>query len=170
MVYCEWLPDLISIRDYPNMDAYDDEVYEVFKRDFIDSQPNLAGTIVKIKDRPYHDGKEEAYFHLTSKDYYHGPNRSVDILRCERIAWVRKFIENYDCNKPICRECSGMKMWSKPYKKTVRIIILLEEERYVVVLERRKDYYLLITAYYVDQNRRLEALVDEYNKTKSASN
>ena len=62
-----------------------------------------------------------------------------------------------------------MKMWSQPYKNTVRIKILLYEEKYLVILEKRKDYYLLITAYYVDQKHRLEALVNEYNKTKSAS-
>ena len=169
MFTCYWLPDLMSYKDYPNIDVFDDAVYKVFKRDFIDSSPNFNAMIVKIKYRPYHDGKEEAYFHLTSKDYYHGPSRDIDVFRCERISWVRKFIENYDCNKQICKECAGMKMWSQPYKNTVRIKILLYEEKYLVILEKRKDYYLLITAYYVDQKHRLEALVNEYNKTKSAS-
>lgn len=172
MLGCEWLPDLLEYdKDYPNLDAYDNAVYNIFKRDFIDSSPLFNGVIVKIKYRPYHDNREESYFHITSNDYYHEDNRNIDIKRCERIRWLRKFIENSNCNKPSCLDCSGMKVWSTPYKQNrLRIKIMLTEERYLVVLEKRENYYLLITAYYIDQDHRLQSLVKEFNKTKSAPN
>lgn len=171
MLGCDWLPDLLEYDNmYPNLEIYDNAVYNIFKRDFIDSSPTFKGLDVKIKFRPYHENREESYFHITSNDYYHEDNRNIDIKRCERIKWLRKFIENSDCNKNTCLECSGMKVWSTLYKKNrLRIKIMLEEERYLVVLEKRENFYLLITAYYIDPNHRLRALVKEFNKTKSAS-
>ena len=49
MFTCYWLPELMSYKDYPNIDVFDDAVYKVFKRDFIDSSPNFNGMIVKKK-------------------------------------------------------------------------------------------------------------------------
>lgn len=83
----------------------------------------------------------------------------------ERIRWVRKFIEN---NRSHCEliDCSGIKMWNKPFKNTHRTHILLEEERYIVVLEKRDTYYLLITAHYLDIDHSLRKKVAEYEKYK----
>ena len=51
-----------------------------------------------------------------------------------------------------------MLVWSTPYKGHSRVKMLLEDEQYLVVLERREKYCLLITAFYVDQEHRLEKL------------
>lgn len=57
-----------------------------------------------------------------------------------------------------------MLVWSTPYKGHSRVKMLLEDEQYLVVLERREKYCLLITAFYVDQEHRLEKLRKEFDK------
>jgi len=100
------------------------------------------------------------------------PFFSINILflsRLKTIRWVRAFIENYNnCQTP-CPPCSGIKVWEQPYKTKYRTHILLEEERYIVVLENRDDYILLVTAFFFDQDRRLENALKQYEKAKDAS-
>jgi len=170
LITCYWLPDLLLYdRLFPNKGSYYDYVYKAFKKDFIDSTPIFNGKEVRIKEYPLWDGKQEAFYHITTKDYNHEEYRDFDILRCERIKWIKKFIENHDCNRANCKDCSGIKTWEAIYKKRIRTKILFEEERYIVILEDRQKYYLLITAFYVDSDIRLANFVKEYQETKSAS-
>lgn len=170
MLGCEWLPDLLEYdKDYPNLDAYDNAVYNVFKRDFIDTQPEFMGQKVWIRYNPLIEGKEQTYFHITSKDYDCNSNRNIDIERCKRIRWVKALIEHYDCNKPFCFDCNGIKTWSVLLKRNqTRIKIFFEEVRYIVILDKRSDYYLIVTAYYIDQDHTMKKLLKEFEKAKSA--
>jgi len=113
--------------------------------------------------------KEEGFYHVTCQDYNNDGDRVPDLRRCERIRWVRKFIENYQCNKETCTICSGVKVWDEPYKNTFRTHILLEEEKYMVVIEKRHNYCLLITAYYFDREHTLEKKLKKYEKYKAKS-
>lgn len=89
-----------------------------------------------------------------------------DFRRCERIRWVRKFIENYKCNLAECKECDGIKVWEEDYHGNPRVHILLEEERYMVVVEKREKYCLLITAFYFEQDHKLRKKLKKYQKYK----
>lgn len=158
-----WLPGLECLDDYGNdWASYERELYEIFKNDFIDSYPNYRDTRVSVKHYPIEYGKEEAFFHITCKDYAGGGERIPDLRRCERIRWIRAFIENYDCDPSKCQDCEGVKVWREPYKRKTRIHMLLEEERYMVILEERRTYYLLITAFYLDSNHALKTQVEHY--------
>jgi len=75
-------------------------------------------------------GKEEAFFHITCQNYLNIGDRVPDLRRCERIRWVKKFIENHKC-KNLCNNCSGILVWEKPYKNTTRVHIMLKEEKYI---------------------------------------
>lgn len=170
MTGCEWLPDLLEYdRTYTNLDYYDDAVYNVFKQNFIDTQPLFRGKNVCIRKNPLVKGKEQTYFHITSKNYNESNNRNLDIERCKRIRWVKALIEHYNCNKPSCHDCNGIKTWSAIHKsKQIRIKILFEEFNYIVILEQRSTYYIIITAYYIDKPHILRKLLNEFNKAKSA--
>lgn len=170
MIGCEWLPDLLEYDStYPNLDYYDADVYNIFKEDFINTQPLFQGKKVCIRTNPLVNGKEQTYFHITSKDYDYSNNRTLDIERCKRIHWVKALIEHYDCNKHYCHDCNGIKTWSAVQKgKQIRIKILFEEVNYIVILEKRPTYYLIITAYYIDKPHTLKKLLNEFNKAKSA--
>lgn len=168
-----WLPELVTCQDLAHWDEYENELYSIFELDFIESKPSYDSKPVQIRKHPMDYGREEAFWHVTCCDYKKDCERQPDINRCERIRWVRSFIENSTCNDPFCEECDGMLVWSTIYPKTrcPRVKILLEEERYVVIVEVRKEYCLLITAFYVDQDHRLRKLRKEFDsvKTKTGS-
>lgn len=167
MIDCKWLPDLIICEDLSKFNEYQENIYQIFKKDFIETHPEFFGKQVKIRFHPMEYGKEEAFFHVTCQDYLKDGERVPDLRRCERIRWVRGFIENYNCDSSICTSCDGIKIWDEPYKSNIRTHILLEPERYLVVVEKRPSYCLLITAFYFDQEHRLEKALKRYKTYKN---
>lgn len=160
-----WLPELEYFEDYNNIwHEYENSLYSIFKNDFINSFPRFEGKRVNIRKHPVEYGKEEAFFHVTCQDYSKNRDRVPDIRRCERIRWVRAFIENYECDPSLCEECEGVKVWSEPYGSNSRVHLLLEEERYMVVLERRESYCLLVTAFYFNYDHALKKRLKRYEK------
>lgn len=168
-----WLPELVPCQDWGRWKEYENELYAIFKSDFIDDSPSYENKPVRIRKHPMEHDREEAFWHVTCCDFAKDNDRKPDINRCERIRWIRSFIENSNCNDPFCEECDGMLVWSTifPKTKSPRVKILLEEERYVVIVEVRKEYCLLITAFYIDQDHRLRKLRGEYDsiRTKTGS-
>lgn len=172
MLNCEWLPKL-EIRD-ENKDwlDYENALYEIFLSDFIKSQPLFNNKPVRTRKHPITHGREEAFWHITCQNYIDKDERQPDLRRCERIRWVRKFIENHKCKNPDCESyCNGIKIWAEKYKNknqknNNRIHILLEEEKYIVILEERDEYNLLITGFYIDQNHFLQKKIREYEEHK----
>ncbi|MBQ7016939.1 MAG: hypothetical protein IJN10_08310 [Firmicutes bacterium] len=163
-----WLPELEYYEDYDNdYPQYQDTLYEIFSKDFIKSRPIFEGKQVNIRRHPIEYGKEEAFFHVTCRDYLKSGERAPDFRRCERIRWVRAFIENYNCDPKLCEECEGIKVWREPYKNTTRVHMLLEEERYMVVVERRESYCLLVTAFYFEEDHSLRKKLKRYAEYKS---
>lgn len=163
-----WLPKLEYYEDYDNdYPQYQNNLYEIFSKDFIKSRPVFEEKQVNIRRHPIEYGKEEAFFHVTCQDYLKSGERVPDFRRCERIRWVRAFIENYKCNPKLCEECEGIKVWSEPHKNTTRVHMLLEEERYMVVVERRESYCLLITAFYFEEDHSLRKKLKRYAEYKS---
>lgn len=160
-----WLPKLECYDEYGNdWPTYEAAIYEVFWNDFISSYPLFNGVRVSVKHYPKENDKEEAFYHTTCKDYTGGGIRVPDFRRCERIRWIRAFIENYDCDPLLCENCEGVKVWNEPYKGKIRVHILLEKEKYLVVLEKHNEYYLLITAFYLDYEHALEKQLRRYEQ------
>lgn len=159
-----WLPKCEYYDNSEPWQVYEDLLYSIFRADFIEDHPSYEGKDVKIRCHPIENNKEEAFYHVTCQDYSKDGNRVPDFRRCERIRWVRAFIENYSCNPSLCIGCDGIKVWEKPYNSNQRVHLLFEEERYIVVLERRDRYCLLITAFYIEQNHTLIKKVKEYRQ------
>ena len=166
MMNCKWLPSLELFEDYKSWRSYEEHIYNIFHADFIKTRPLFEGNQVKVRFHPKEYGKEEGFYHVTCQDYQKDGERVPDLRRCERIRWVRSFIENYNCNLDECDECEGIKIWYEPYKSNIRVHILLEEEIYVVVVEKRERYCLLVTAFYIDKRHSLEKMLKRYNKYK----
>lgn len=163
-----WIPDLLLFTDFgSDYSKYEDALYSIFKRDFIDSKPYFRGLPIKIREYPKEFGKEEAFFHITCQDFFKTHDRNPDFRRCERIEWCRKFIENYECSGYSCIDCSGIKIWDEKSGSRMRVCLLSEECRYIVVLEQRKDYYQLITAYYIEEDHSLRKKLRHYEASLS---
>jgi hypothetical protein len=168
-----WLPCIEEFNDYGgNWKNYEDILYSIFKNDFIDSRPTFEGKHVKIRSHPMEGGKEQTFVHITtSKDDKKDGKRIPDMRRCERMRWVRAFIENYNCDPSKCTDCDGVKIWEEDVNSgsVKRVHLLLEEERFIVVLERRDTYFFLITAFYFEHDHWLRKKVQKYKnywKTK----
>ena len=160
MLNCEWLPELEIQNENEGWENYLEKLREIFFQDFINTNPLFDGKRVALYN------KEESFWHITTQDYDKNSNRQPDEERCKRIKWIRKFIENFDCNKIECADyCKGMKVWIE-YGKRNRIFILLEEVKFVVILEERTDRFYLITAYYIDQEHTLKKLNQKYERYK----
>ena len=53
------VPSLITLNEYSgNFTEFFEAVYEIFKKDFVDSKPNFRGTRLGLKKYPLVDGKE----------------------------------------------------------------------------------------------------------------
>lgn len=166
---CHWLPELILYSDYNDWFKYEDFIYGVFRKDFIDSRPNYIKHPVRIRYHPMVCGKEQAFFHITStdltKDCIDPNDRIPDFRRCERVGWPRKIIENHDC-ADVCLGCSKVKIWKKPYKMYHRVHLLMEDFKYMLVLEERESYYLLVTAFYLEYEHTIRKKLQEFEKYK----
>ena len=126
-----WLPDLVFFDDYNNnWNNYQDAIYNIFKADLVDTPPSFEDKIIKIRWQPIEYDKPEAFFHVTCQDYKKDGERLPDFRRCERIRWVKAFIQNYKCDSSLCGNCDGVKVWKEPYQSKIRVHILLEEEKY----------------------------------------
>ena len=58
-----WLPDIICYDGRREWKDYQDEIYGIFKHDFIDSSPQFENRKVQIRKYPVEYGKEEAFLH-----------------------------------------------------------------------------------------------------------
>jgi hypothetical protein len=160
---CELLPPIIDFNSFMDWNRYEDYLYHIFVRDFINSQPELFGKPVRYRKHPIVGTKEQAFFHITSVDTskkVEDPNdRIPDIRRCERIHWVRKIIENYNCRKGCC---SFIKYWPEKRGNYKRWHFLFEEVKFMVVVEEREDYNLLITSFYIEHEHQLKKKLKKY--------
>lgn len=170
-----WVPEFVEHSDFETWEEYDEFLYAIFRRCFIESKPAFKGKPVNVRSNPRFEEREESYWHITCRDYAHKSglpeSRDPDLERCRRIKWPRAFIENYLSCDPVndlC-DCGGVKIWKSSHKPKkgrpkVRVKLFLEEESYLVVLEERGQYYLLITAYYLDDELSLKRTIREMEK------
>ena len=137
-------------------------VYQIFKKDFVDSKPIYQSRRLQLKRHPLIDGKEYTFYHMTHKGKIES-DRIPDFRRMERISWPKPLIDN--STHPY------LKVWKNIRRgkggKKERILIFHEEENYLVILENRKKYILPWTAYLVEYENKKQKLLKEYEKYKN---
>ena len=147
-----WLPELILLENYDGCwQRYEDEVYSRFYADFIESKPVFQKIPVYV-ERPLKKGKEQGFWHCIQQ----GPveeNRTPDLRRCERIAWIRAVIEH--SSDP------AINKWPKKVKSKLRHLLWFQE-KYLVVLEKRRHHWVLRSAYCTTRERTKARLKKEY--------
>ena len=164
---CPWLPQLELCDNLAEYHEYEEHLYNnIFKVDFLDSQPIYKNAIVDIRRYPYDHGKEESFYHVTCKDYKNNTPRQPDLRRAERIRWIKAILENYLCSDT-CDICAGILVWEEPYKGSTRTYFFMPDERFIVVIEKRKVYYILITAFYVEYDYKIDKYLSKYKKFKN---
>ncbi|PIU74945.1 MAG: hypothetical protein COS76_03455 [Candidatus Portnoybacteria bacterium CG06_land_8_20_14_3_00_39_12] len=153
------LPALILYNG--DWSKYEEVLYAVFKRDFLNSQPILKKHKVFIIKEPKFKNKEATFWHITSKGKIES-ERTPDIRKCERIAWIKPIIESYPHQ--------DVKAWLIK-KGGTRVCLCYGNWEYLAVLRRIKKGFLLITAHPVEYNntkRKLEKQYKDFKNTKTA--
>jgi len=152
-----WLPDIISFSDY-NSDwkKYLGKLFEIFKKDFIDSKPQYDNKPVLFDNRQINN-YPACFWHLITenkiKDYDRVSEENISLLRCERICWIRPVIENYTDNI--------VSVWENKRRRKTNTIFFLEDLDYIVILTNVKNRFYLLTAYYINHSHRKEQIIRE---------
>lgn len=148
------LPEIIELSQYGgNFHAYLEAIYELFKRDFIDSKPTYRGVRLGLKRYPLSQDKEATFWHMTSTGEDEA-TREPDLRRLERIQWPAPMINN--------SEHPYLKVWENTRGNKTNILIFHEKENYLVVLRKVKDYILPWTAYLIEYSSHKRKLLEEY--------
>ena len=153
-IYRQNLPELISLNDFNgNFKLYIDAVYAVFERDLIKNRPNFGSYKLSLKNNPLFQQRSYSFYHLTHKGETE-TERTPDLRRCERIAWVKPTIEN--------TEKWNLKFWEQSRNGKSRICIQLSVEDdvdYFVILDVRVNCVIIWTAFvaeYAHEKRKKE--------------
>ena len=153
--------------------AYLDVLYDIFVEDFISTRPFFRDMPVEIRREPMDGVFEHTFTHLTHKKHsdsdIHDPNdRIPDLRRCERLVWVRKIIENFQCLSE--KGCKNILFWEEMYRNRVRVNLWYKSENFIVVLEQCRSFYYIITSFFISNkwevNKRLKKY-QAYQKQKT---
>ena len=150
------LPPLVKYENFITDEDFLNALYEYFKQDFVYDKPKYKGIPLRLKRMPIRNNREATFYHITTK----GDNeehREIDILRAERIRWIKPIIESNDK----CLLC-----WSNNRKKEENILIFHEKENFLIILRNRKNGILFWTAYYVDECYKKKLLKEYRNNSK----
>lgn len=162
--FCDKMPSRLEWKMFGgSFDRYEEALYQIFKRDFIDNMPTYLGKPVDIIHEKYYNGKERSFWHIVTsgqEDF----RRSFDEERCGSMPWAKSLIvENADCLE--------YKIWVKWHDKTKRDrhYIWCSRINYLVVLENRETHFKLVTAFNVQpyHEKRYQRDYETYIKTKT---
>lgn len=162
--FCDKLPSRLEWNMFHgDFDQYENALYAIFKRDFLNCRPSYLGKPVDVIHERYYKDKERSFWHIVTsgeEDF----SRSFDSDRCGSIPWVKALIEEAD-------SCNEYKTWIKWHDKTKkdRYYIWCSKVNYIVILEERNEYFKLITAYNVLPYKieRYQKDYDTYKRTKT---
>ena len=151
-----WLPALLLL-EHSNGDwaHYLERLHTCFVADFVDSKPTWPGKRVALKRHPEYDGKSATFWHMISEGKSEA-DRTPDMRRCERIAWPRPILDEFDAS-PGTTNCRVL-WWSELRGTETRYHLAPDDFSYVVVMADRGDFVLPWTAYYVEHTYRREKL------------
>jgi hypothetical protein len=134
-----WLPAELTLSACGgNWATYLAKLYDIFRTDFLKSQPSLIGKVCIVSADLAADGKEEIFWHLITEEQ--GGTRVPSMRRCERLCWVRPMIEGVPPGRT--------NLWTelRPHGVT-RVLVALNDFSHLVVLKDIKKNLLLITAF-----------------------
>lgn len=93
---CDWLPDLVLFEDSGgDWSRYLDRLHLQFAADFMHTMPTWPRKRVGLKRHPEYDGKSATFWHMISEGSSEA-DRIPDFRRCERIAWPRQIMDEFD--------------------------------------------------------------------------
>src|SRR3989344_7832332 len=89
-----WIGSLITLTECDgDSEKYIAKLFEIFKKDFIDSRPTFNGKPV-LFDKKLDGDKPNTFVHITTETDPATNQRILSVRRCERIGWIKPIIEH----------------------------------------------------------------------------
>lgn len=152
-----WLPALLTLnQSQGDWACYLERLHQQFVRDFVESLPSWPGKRVGLKRHPEYDGKSATFWHMISEGV-NETERTPDLRRCERIAWPRSIIDEFD-GVPPSTSAARIVWWQEKRGSDTRYLLALNDFSYVVVVADRGNFVLPWTAYMVEHAHRRNKL------------
>lgn len=148
------LPPFLELAQYPGSDDterwrnYVDGLYEIYRRTVAFGNLTFRNHPVRCQFRPETFGKHYAFWHMMQEGRIED-DRTVDLDRCRRVAWIGWVIREADTNPQI-------RVFPQKRKQEKSWVLWLHQQDYAVILWERNGYYLLKTAFMVKPHRRQE--------------
>lgn len=150
-----WLPEMFPINPWTEQTF--NLLYEIFRRDFKDSQPTYRGITVWFfpeKDA----GKELIFWHLTTRDDKESGERLIDFRRSERLPWARPMLVNADAPEVLdwdYEEGDG----------TIQTYVWLKDFDYLMILKKYPDGgRRLVTSFWIEYSNMRRKLEKKCNR------
>lgn len=153
----DWLPELMLLEHSDgHWQRYVERLHEQFRADFVNSKPGWPGKPVHLKRHPEYEGKSATFWHMISEGEVES-DRTPDMRRCERIAWPRPVMDEFDDAWPGSTGCR-VAWWIEMRGKEPRYHLAPDDFSYVVVVADRGTFVLPWTAYHVEHAWRRQKL------------
>jgi hypothetical protein len=133
-----------------------DGLYDVFRQQIRNGALTYRGNVV------WHfpevsDGREEVFWHLTSREDKTTGDRLPDLRRCERITWVR----------PLVHACPHADVLDWDYVEgdgTTKTYLWLPDDDFLVILKKYPDgRRRLVTSFWVEYEHKRRELRKKYD-------
>lgn len=146
-----------------------DFLYQIFHRDFVAQQTQLAGRIwIDPQSRRLEDGKEMTFWHLTSRTQQYSKReggrfitvteRLPDFRRSERLEWVKLILDNHADARVKC----FYHQENNP-KRDIRLYLWAHQHDFVVILQKLgRSSSFLVTSFYVDHQKKRQEYQRRY--------
>ena len=155
------LDDLIPSLGIDPTEEHLKELYEIFKKDFIEEDYFLNGLRIKIDLAPSKEDGFENYPHTFVKLITRGKknNRVFDRKRANKLHWIKIILDNRESDDITCfkyKEGSG----------SVREYFWFKEGDYLVIMEKITPDYIIISGFHIDDERNRRFYQRRYEESR----
>lgn len=151
------LPTKLIRSEGQDIEDYVDLLYEKFLADLDNDQLTFLGKPLRLKYHQAIRGRGYAFRHCVTKGKDES-NRIYCDIRCERIPWIKYFIEN-------ALSLTELRIWEQPRtwgKSRKRHVIWHEQTYFAVIIEERATNCLLWTTFVTDRPHKVETFRKEH--------
>lgn len=151
------LPPILDLSGQTEPEVFD-FLHPLFVRDFVDNRATIgSGIYVDPKAQGMRDGKEEVFWHITTREkkkkvkrgkhFVEIKTRPFDPDRGSRIEWVKPMLTNHthaDIKLFYRKESKG--------KKPIRLYLWAHQHDFVVIVQKLgKSECYLVTSFYITE-------------------
>lgn len=155
------LDDLIPSLAIDPSEDHLNELYEIFKKDFIEEEYYLNGLLIKVDLAPSKEYGFQNYPHTFIKLITRGKKnkRVFDRKRANKLHWIKVILDNRKTDDITCfkyKEGAG----------SIRDYFWFKNGDYLVIMEKITPKYIIISGFHIDDDRNRKFYQRRYEESK----